>query len=239
MPYGRYFGIGKLRASTLQGFEERRRLPVMRRMGFRRTGADVRLKREVAQVFLSEHAQVVGVSENLRHGQRHRHEQVRHVHERQRVVVEGRRVDREHERVAVAGQHAKVASIGSVARQRHDACRLECEAMEVLDDRRGSSEATAQCKARWLQREDRDVADCRDGFVRPQHRRRHQHRSPGAKPGGQRNRARDDAFVEFNVRRDARARARRPIATVARRDALQESRPQGGSSGRRRPPGRS
>ena len=94
----------------------------------------MRLERDVAEILEREHADVVGMPEDLRDRDRHALEQPRDVGERQRVHVERRRVQRQHERRAVRRQDAVVAPIGGVAGQRDDARAEGAEAVAAEVD---------------------------------------------------------------------------------------------------------
>ena len=119
-PVGQVLGRLELGAAVLNRGDQGDGLPVEVRV-LRGSGrAEMGLERDVAEVLEREHADVVGMPEDLRDRNRHALEQPRDVGERQRVHVEGRRVQRQHERRAMRRLDAVVAPIGGVAGQRDD-----------------------------------------------------------------------------------------------------------------------
>ena len=86
--------------APLQHLDERDRLPIQRRVLGRCRRAQVRLQRDVAEIFQRHDAVRVGVSQQRGNRQRHLPEQLGDIGERQRGEVDRSDVQREHGRSA-------------------------------------------------------------------------------------------------------------------------------------------
>ena len=75
MPYGMNAELVELLAAPLDRVDEAHGLPVERRMRRGRAGAQMRLQRDVSEILEREHAEIVGMAEDLRHRHRHRGKQ--------------------------------------------------------------------------------------------------------------------------------------------------------------------
>src|SRR5688572_9444128 len=83
--------------------------------------AEVRLQRDVAEVFQNEDAEIVGVAGDRWNRQRNVGKEAAHVDERQFGEDEGRVVHREYDRRVVRSQNAEILPRRRVAGERHDA----------------------------------------------------------------------------------------------------------------------
>jgi len=124
-------------SAPLEQFDDRDRSAVHRRVFRGRDCAQVRLKGHVPEVLQAEQAEIPGVVEDHRHGQRDALEEFRHVDERQLLVIEGRGVERQHRGGAIVLDHSEVAPVGGVSGDRHDpgGVRLEARSPQVGCDR--------------------------------------------------------------------------------------------------------